>query len=94
MDFVNKGLSSFWIIILSFIGIFFLINILPVIILITAGVWGVSYVIKATRKWHINRKNFFKGEAEKSEKVETIKQDFSEGFTTGKVIDVEYTEIK
>lgn len=88
MDFINRGFSSILIIAFIFIAILFLINILPVILLIGAGIWGISYVYKKTRAFVNNKKNIFKNEIEEVEIINNM--DFSES----NVIDVEYTEVK
>lgn len=94
MDFINRGISSFLIIALFFIVISLLLNILPAVILIGAGVWGISYAVKAFRKWNGSREKVFKSKASGFEKVETDSGNFSESFDTKNAIDVDYTEVK
>jgi hypothetical protein len=94
MDFINRGFSSILFIALSFIAILFLINVLPIVLLVGAGVWGISYIVKAIRRWNNNRTNIFKRKASKFEKVEAIQKDFSENINLENVVDVDYTEVK
>lgn len=94
MDFINRGISSFLIIMLVFAGISLILNILPIVILVGAGVWGISYGVKAFKSWNDSRKRVFKGKAARFEKAETMETDFSENFDTKNAIDVEYTEVK
>jgi hypothetical protein len=91
MDFINRGVSGVLIFALLFLGIAFLINILPVLLLIGAGVWGTSYLIKRIKSWNKTRENIFKG---KKDNVEIVKNSFGDNFSNENVIDVEYTEVK
>lgn len=94
MDFVNRGFSVFLVIALGFLAITFLVNMLPVILLIGAGIWGVRYMVKAFRKWKFSRGKVFNRKIARFEKVEVMEKDFSENLTEENVIDVEYTEVR
>jgi hypothetical protein len=88
MDFINRGFSSILIIAFIFIAIVFLINILPVILLIGAGIWGISYVYKKIKAFLKSKDDIFNNKTEDVEIINNI--DFSES----NVIDVDYTEVK
>jgi hypothetical protein len=88
MDFINRGFSSILIIAFIFIAILFLINILPVILLIGAGIWGISYVYKKITAFLKSKDDIFSNETEDVEIINNM--DFSES----NVIDVDYTEVK
>ena len=90
MDFINRGFSSILVLALVFVGIVFLINVLPVILVIGAGVWGISYLVKAIKNWNANRNGVFKG---KADDIEIIKNETSEDFSKANVIDVDYTDV-
>ncbi|MBL4935706.1 hypothetical protein JK636_08040 [Clostridium sp. YIM B02515] len=91
MYFANKGISGFLVLALVIIIGITLLNFLPFILLIAAVVIGVNYIIKAFKKWDNNRSKIFNT---KAEKAKTVKSDFSQTYTSGNVIDVEYTEVK
>lgn len=86
MDFVNKGFSSIVIMALVFLGAVVLINILPIILIGAAGIWGISWIVRKARKMML-RKNMFNNE---SEDIEII-TDYDNRAKT--IIDVEYTEL-
>ncbi len=87
MDFINRGFSSLLTIALVVIAIYFLINILPVALVIGAGVWGISYVVKKFRNLIKSKRNNF------NNRYDDIEIKSSQSFSSNDVIDVEYTEI-
>ncbi|ERI89496.1 hypothetical protein HMPREF1982_04650 [Clostridiales bacterium oral taxon 876 str. F0540] len=91
MYFANKGISSFLVLALVIIFGAVLLNFLPFILMIAAAFIGVNYIVKAIKKWDNKKTKIFSG---KTEKAETVNSDFSQTYTNGNVIDVEYTEIK
>jgi sensor histidine kinase YesM len=86
MDFVNKGFSSIIIMALVFFGAVVLINILPILLIGAAGIWGISWIVRKVRKMML-RKNMFSNKAEDIE----INTDYNTEEKT--IIDVEYTEL-
>lgn len=87
MDFVNKGFSSLITVALMIITIVFLFNILPIVLIAIAGIWGISWIVKKVKAF-IKTKKVLNN---KFEDIEVV----SEFDTSEKtVIDVEYTEIK
>jgi hypothetical protein len=88
MDFINRGFSNVLTIALIFLTISFLINILPIALLVGAGVWVISYVVKKARKLLQNGKNIF---GNKHDNVEVI---YKNEFSSNNIIDVEFTEVK
>lgn len=94
MDSINRGFSSLLIIVLIFAAMALVLNILPVILLIAAGVWGITYSVRAFKKWNSNRDKVFNRKSPGVEKVETMEGAFSDSFNTENAIDVEFTEVK
>lgn len=91
MNFANKGISSFLVLALMIIIGITLINFLPFILLIAAVVIGISYIIKTFKKLDNKKTKIFN---KRAEKAETASSNFSEPYTSGNIIDVEYTEVK
>lgn len=94
MDFINRGFSGILFTALIVLAIAFLINILPIALLIGLGAWGINYMIKAIRGWKLRRGRIFTSKSSKFEQVDIMQKDFSEEFNIENAIDIEYTEIK
>lgn len=94
MDFINRGFSGILFTALIVLAIAFLINILPIALLIGLGAWGINYMIKAIRGWKLRRERIFTSKSSKFEQVDIMQKDFSEEFNIENAIDIEYTEIK
>ena len=94
MDFINRGFSGILFAALIILSIAFLINILPIALLIGLGAWGINYMIKAIKGWKLKRGKIFKRKSSGFEQVDIMQEDFSEEFNIENAIDIEYTEIK
>jgi hypothetical protein len=88
MDFINRGFSSLLIIAFVFIAVLFLINMLPVILLIGGGIWGISYAYKKLKALYNNKKGVFNNQSEDAEIINNMDSPKSN------IIDVDYTEVK
>lgn len=88
MDFINKGFSSFLIVALVFLAISFLINLLPVILIAAAGIWGISYTVRRIKLFTNKRKSVFKHGSDEVEVVNDM------DLSQRNIIDVDYTEVK
>ncbi|MDP4143508.1 MAG: hypothetical protein Q8936_03365 [Bacillota bacterium] len=91
MDFINKRFNGVFIISLAVVLFlaagYLVINLLPVILVAVAAIWGIN----AIRKWINNRKKS-SNNVEYMKTETSPKQDFD--FSDGPIIDVDYTEVK
>jgi hypothetical protein len=87
MDFVNRGFSSIIILAVVFLAVVVLINILPIVLIGAAGIWGISWIVKKIRKVNL-RNSIFRNKAQDIEII--TDSDIAEKT----IIDVDYTEIK
>lgn len=88
MYFANRGLSSFWVIGLVLMAVILFINIIPPLLIIGAGVWSVTYIVKKIK----NR--YFKSSSDSKDGSSDDVTDINTNFSNANVIDVDYTEIK
>lgn len=96
MDFINKGFSSVFNIMLV-VGIFFAViflffNLLPFIIVAGLVIWAVVKSIKLLRKWTNNYKNMDNSKTYNN--AETVKNNDEFDLSNHNVIDVDYIEVK
>lgn len=88
MELLNRGFSNLLVAVLIFAALAFFINILPVIVVIGASVWGISYVYKKAKGYFIGIKSGFRKSKYEVEIMNNM--DLSEI----NIIDVDYTEVE